>query len=143
MSIVNIKCYIRAYNRRTPAINIENKKIRKFEHLKLNIFLFHKLQIDDNDRMILHLENIEVCKILEGSSTTQFLKSFIDWLTELFPNYTKICTILGQINFNNITVPDSSFIKVFPVGRYLSVFSYVDDVDKNVMQLNSTVVITK
>ncbi|KAG5668533.1 hypothetical protein PVAND_016471 [Polypedilum vanderplanki] len=139
---INTKCYTRAFNRRSPVFNIETKKIRNFEHLKLDLVVFHKLHIDDSHKMILDLEKIEICKLLEGSSSSAFLKSFIAWLSSLFPK-TGICTILGQINFNNISIPESAFMQMFPTGRYLAVFSYFDDVDKNILQINVTVVLTK
>jgi hypothetical protein len=84
-----------------------------------------------------------VCQLLYGANDTPFLETFVTWLSSILEGYVRICTTSGQINFNNVSIVDSPFMQVFPSGRYLAVFTYADDLDENVLQINASVVLTK
>ncbi|KAG5668545.1 hypothetical protein PVAND_016483 [Polypedilum vanderplanki] len=142
-TVVNYNCYTKAYNRRSPVFNIELVFKRKTENLKLSTTHHHRIDDKNSYRQILHIENIEICKIIKGSETSAFLKQTVDWMKSVLKDYDHLCKTLGQIKFLNSSVPDSEFLKWFPSGQYLSGFKYFDEIDSDVINLNFSFVMNK
>ncbi|KAG5668549.1 hypothetical protein PVAND_016487 [Polypedilum vanderplanki] len=107
ITVINEKCYIKSYDRRTPMANVEFFIIRHVPDLKVSIKLYHKTSSTGEYRNVLTLERIELCKILKGLNFTPFLNSLFDYLKS-FIDLNLLCTITGQVNYNNWTYPDSA-----------------------------------
>ncbi|KAG5668546.1 hypothetical protein PVAND_016484 [Polypedilum vanderplanki] len=142
--VSNFSCYLRAYDRRNPVMNIEYFSHREAKNLKMSFQVHYKPQRNEDFKTIFHFENYEVCKVEEQTSIRPLLKLAFEWMSKLVKNYFSICTLRNDwVKFNNITVPNSTFLNLFPVGYFCLVSLYSDDFDPNVFNLTVQYFITK
>jgi hypothetical protein len=104
---------------------------------------YFKLHHDDAYRHIFHIDDIDVCKLLNGASTTPLLKSMVEHINRRLPSYVRICTSSGWIKFNNMSFPKFAFYEAFPKGHYLSEVHYFDELDPSIMTINASYVLSK
>ncbi|KAG5668534.1 hypothetical protein PVAND_016472 [Polypedilum vanderplanki] len=134
-TISSHKCYLRAYNRRSPSGNVEIFLERKPVNVKLAISGTHKLTKDGIQKPIFNVENIEICKFIKVTSTDLYLKAFIEWFSSILKDVDQICTDKGQISFYNFTIPESPYLMVLPNGYYETVYTFSDDLEKNILKV--------
>ncbi|KAG5668535.1 hypothetical protein PVAND_016473 [Polypedilum vanderplanki] len=143
ITVTNYKCYLKAYNRRSPAFNVEMFLAKKTENFKCSLYQFYKLNRDENFKLLLKLENLEACKLLTETSENSFTNQVINWFVSVNNKIPFICNSTGQINMNNLTVPDSPFLKVFPAAYYKLIGNLFHEHDENAFKFTFYVMLTK
>ncbi|KAG5668548.1 hypothetical protein PVAND_016486 [Polypedilum vanderplanki] len=138
-TVTNLTCCLKAYKRTSPVANIEAYLHRKAENLKVcknfsDIYLisgriFHKIDTDRPFRLSLQIDDFEICKIINGVSTTPFLKTVLDWLLTKAKKLPEVCTTPGYYKFHNFSFDYISVLSPFPNGYYKSEFNFFDEND--------------
>jgi hypothetical protein len=152
---------MKAYNRRSPTANIElftNKKVQNVTvkicqqllnftlsvtHFQISVTTFFKLNHDDSYRELFKMENLEACKIFEGSETTSFVKRSLEWIMSLVKDLSLFCTSSGQMKFNNITFTDAPFLNVFPAGFFSFFARFSNEFDDGAFKVKAAAVVTR
>ncbi|KAG5668267.1 hypothetical protein PVAND_016214 [Polypedilum vanderplanki] len=116
---------------------------RKTENLKLATKTFHKLYQENSYKQVFQTESFNVCQALNSGVVAPHIKLAFDWLKSVLIGYERLCTSSGQINFLNISAPDSPFLALFPMGFYSSIFSYADDLDDNLWNVTLNFIINR
>ncbi|KAG5668547.1 hypothetical protein PVAND_016485 [Polypedilum vanderplanki] len=98
-----------------------------FEDAMLTVSIFYKTQNDNPFQPITQAKDLEICKIIKGAEASPYLKLIVDWLNSILNGYNRLCTAIGQINFNNVTIPKSKFVEAFPEGFFKFIFKYSDN----------------
>ncbi|KAG5668540.1 hypothetical protein PVAND_016478 [Polypedilum vanderplanki] len=112
--------------------------VRVFDEIDDNIMsyeLFHKLSTDNPYKRSLHVENLEYCKILKGTSFSPFLDKVFSWFNYLHKDFSLACNSTGLLKFHNISFNSNPMLATFPPGFHLSVYKFYDKKDFNIFNV--------
>jgi hypothetical protein len=77
-----------------------------------------------------------MCKILNGGTTTEFLKKALEYIATSIKDLSRICSFSGQFTFANISMQNSPYNVLFPGGYYKGVYLFADDFDDKILEVS-------
>ena len=81
---------------------------------------------------VIRVKKVEICSIVNGTSTNYVVNTILDILRESIPTAIHPCPYFGQVNVYNSTLDSTKFPSIFPSGIYRSRLHYFDDIDPNI-----------
>jgi hypothetical protein len=104
---------------------------------------YYKVSAFNDFRLVFQVENIPLCRLLEGAKATPFLAKVIEYAKTIHENITQTCSTIGAMNLLNVSFPNAPFLNLFPNGHYLLIVNGTDDYDSDMFNAMMTVVLTK
>lgn len=133
--VVHDFCFIKTYKKRS-FYSIGFNLTRKINDIKFNVNFERKGQ-SEKFESVLRLENLEFCKMIEGSINPLYatVNQAIDYLKQ-FGNLVDVCTqSSGVIRFANVTWDNFFFIQALPNGEYHHHYTWFNDDDDKIMYI--------
>jgi hypothetical protein len=78
------------------------------------------------------IDGIEFCKIIEGAGSNYVMKQVMTVAFMAIKNFEKVCRTKGQINYFNISTPNSPIALIWPPGYYRTIVKVYDNFDENI-----------
>ncbi|KAG5668528.1 hypothetical protein PVAND_016467 [Polypedilum vanderplanki] len=96
-TISGLKCWLRAFDRRSPVGNIQFYLNRKVDKLCFSFQRFHKISKHTNFEQHTNVENIEFCRSLNAANSISFLESSLVLASahSFFSPLSSVTVILG------------------------------------------------
>jgi hypothetical protein len=83
----------------------------------------------------LMLPSIEWCKIVDGMQTNDFFGNLFNEVKTIAKDLLRVCSEVGDIKVENITLSDSKITAGFPTAHYRVTYKFYDDIDDNIYNL--------
>ena len=71
------------------------------------------------------------------------MRTVVDWVDSVLKGWTLLCTGCGDFRLNNVSIPDSPFVRMFPKGFYRNVLLISDDFEANAIKVVADVALSK
>ncbi|CAO1392382.1 unnamed protein product [Diamesa tonsa] len=85
---------------------------------------------------VLTIKTIEVCSILNGTSSNFAFTAFVNVIKDTLP-IIHACPYMGKIAFYNVSSDSKNVPSIFPSGTYRSRLHFYDDTDSNIYSATS------
>ncbi|CRL02573.1 CLUMA_CG015902, isoform A [Clunio marinus] len=108
-------CYLKSYKRNNPLMNVGYTFVRRVDGVKADIQV-QRQSSGEKFNTVLNIENLEICKILKGSSTLPFIKEYIEFVRNSSTNVLESCDRIGDFSISNLSYASLGMVKFFPVA---------------------------
>ncbi|KAG5668536.1 hypothetical protein PVAND_016474 [Polypedilum vanderplanki] len=143
LTVTKHKCWLRAYNRRNPVVNVEVTKARETPDLLVTYQFFYKSGPNLPYQRNFVFEDVKFCKVIKELSSNSFIAQAVEHLKTLEINYNSICNGVGDMNFFNISISTGPFHNLFPEGYHWTNYKIRDEKDEHIFSLSFYAILTK
>ncbi|KAG5668538.1 hypothetical protein PVAND_016476 [Polypedilum vanderplanki] len=143
LTISYYKCWIRAYNRRSPTANLEFMFKRKTPEALMSIELFYTTNKEIPYKRSLHIENFEFCQFFKENMQIPLFGKLTSTIQFINSNSSYACNSTGFVKFHNLTFNGSPIFTVFPPGFHISTTRLFDKNDSNILNVTLWAVLSK
>ncbi|CRL00033.1 CLUMA_CG013321, isoform A [Clunio marinus] len=135
ISVSKFRCFLKSYKRNNPLLNVEYTLTRKVDKSKVDLRVQRYSSSEDNYNKIMGFENVELCKLLKGSTNISFLKEYIENLKRFNGNVVSSCDRIGDFHISNVSYSGMNYLRLFPAGKYKNNLHFHDSDDSNIFNL--------